>query len=63
MLANLEDFWQEMEPQNVPATQAEGVNWRRKTRYPREAFTRMPAVVETLKAMSELRKRRDRRTD
>lgn len=53
---NLEDLWLETEPQNVPGTQDEYPNWRRKARYPLEEFSRRPEVVEALREVDQLRK-------
>jgi 4-alpha-glucanotransferase len=56
ILVNLEDLWQETQPQNVPATGPERPNWRRKARYSFEEFTQMPEVVDVLKEVDRLRK-------
>jgi len=53
---NLEDLWLETAPQNVPGTQEEYPNWRRKARHPFEAFSRMPEVTEVLREVDRLRK-------
>jgi 4-alpha-glucanotransferase len=55
VLVNLEDLWLETRPQNVPGTWRERPNWRRKARYPLEAFTRLPAVCEPLRRVNNLR--------
>lgn len=55
VLVNLEDLWLETEPQNVPGTGGERPNWRRKARYPREVFTRLPEVLEVLREINGLR--------
>lgn len=55
VLVNLEDLWQETEPQNVPGTGVDAPNWRRKARYGLEVFTQMPGVVETLRHVNHLR--------
>lgn len=57
VLVNLEDLWQETEPQNVPGTGADAPNWRRKARYGFEEFAHMPEVVETLRQVNRLRGR------
>jgi 4-alpha-glucanotransferase len=58
---NLEDLWRETQPQNVPSTNAEYPNWRRKLRYSLEQFCQMPQVIDTLHNVDRLRKRgRDR---
>lgn len=55
---NLEDLWQETEPQNVPGTHDERPNWRRKARFSFEEFSTRADVVEPLKRVDELRKQR-----
>ena len=45
VLANLEDFWQATEPQNVPGTWRERPNWRRRAAVPLEAFDAVPGLV------------------
>ncbi len=50
-LANIEDFWLEKNPQNVPGTWHERPNWTRRARYPMEEFMRMPAVLQALREM------------
>src|SRR5262249_5723223 len=46
VLVNLEDLWGETAPQNVPGTQAERPNWRRKARLSFEELSARPEVVE-----------------
>jgi 4-alpha-glucanotransferase len=58
VLVNLEDLWQETEPQNVPGTHTERPNWQRKARYSFEEFSRRPEVLELLKKVDELRRGR-----
>jgi 4-alpha-glucanotransferase len=58
VLVNLEDLWGEPEPQNVPGTQAERTNWRRKARLTLEEITRRPDLAATLRRLDELRKGR-----
>lgn len=58
VLVNLEDLWRETEPQNVPGTHDERPNWQRKARYSFEEFSTRADVVEPLKRVDELRKRR-----
>lgn len=55
VLVNLEDLWQEVQPQNVPGTGPELPNWRRKARYSLEEFTRLPEVLEVLLEIDRLR--------
>ncbi len=55
LLVNLEDLWLETKPQNVPGTSQDRPNWRRKARYGLEEFTRRPKVIETLRAILEVR--------
>ena len=53
---NLEDLWQEIQPQNIPSTNTEHPNWRRKLRYSLEQFCQMPQVIDTLHNVNRLRK-------
>lgn len=62
VLANLEDLWLEKDPQNVPGSQGQYPNWRRRTRYSIEEFTQLPRVVEILKAVNNRRHGRSPRT-
>lgn len=58
VLINLEDLWGEDRPQNVPGTQDERPNWRRKARYEFEEFSSRPEVVDSLRRVDELRNKR-----
>jgi 4-alpha-glucanotransferase len=58
VLVNLEDLWHETEPQNVPGTHTERPNWQRKARFSFEEFSTRADVIEPLKKVDELRKRR-----
>ncbi|HKI00369.1 MAG TPA: 4-alpha-glucanotransferase [Thermoanaerobaculia bacterium] len=58
VLVNLEDLWHETEPQNVPGTHDERPNWQRKARFSFEELSTRADVVEPLKRVDELRKRR-----
>jgi 4-alpha-glucanotransferase len=53
-LANIEDFWLEKNPQNVPGTWHERPNWARRARYPMEEFMRMPSVLQALREMDAI---------
>jgi 4-alpha-glucanotransferase len=55
-LANVEDFWLEKNPQNVPGTWKERPNWKRRAKHPLEEFTKMPAVLQALRDMDRLAK-------
>ncbi len=56
-IVNLEDLWQETEPQNVPSTgQEQYPNWQRKARYDLEEFCQMPRVIDTLRMIDRIRK-------
>jgi 4-alpha-glucanotransferase len=55
VLVNLEDLWQETEPQNVPGTSTERPNWQRKARFSFEELSTRADVVEPLKRVDELR--------
>ncbi len=57
VLVNLEDLWQETEPQNVPGTHEERPNWQRKARFSFEELSTRADVVEPLKRVDELRRR------
>jgi 4-alpha-glucanotransferase len=48
VLVNLEDLWGEILPQNVPATNTERPNWRRRVRPSIEQIRKMAAVAEVL---------------
>jgi 4-alpha-glucanotransferase len=50
--ANLEDLWQEAQPQNVPGTWREKPNWRRKAAHGLEEFDQLPHVRDTLAALN-----------
>jgi 4-alpha-glucanotransferase len=41
VLHNLEDFWSETRPQNIPSTTTEHANWRRRMRYSMERLHRL----------------------
>ncbi len=56
VLVNLEDLWLESEPQNVPSTREERLNWRHRAHYALEDFSRMPEVVKTLQVVDQLRR-------
>ena len=44
VLVNLEDLWKETRPQNVPATQKERPNWRRRMKLSIEEIERSKDV-------------------
>ncbi|PYS50556.1 MAG: hypothetical protein DMG13_20805 [Acidobacteria bacterium] len=48
VLVNLEDLWGEIFPQNVPATNQERPNWRRRIRPSIDRMRRMAAVAKVL---------------
>lgn len=56
VLANLEDLWLETEPQNVPGTNQERPNWRRKSRYSLEEMRQLDEVTEPLLALDAARR-------
>ncbi|MFH1485025.1 MAG: 4-alpha-glucanotransferase, partial [Chloroflexota bacterium] len=58
LLINLEDLWLETEPQNTPGTSEERPNWQRKARYGLEDFCHMPRLLDILKEIDHLRKRK-----
>jgi 4-alpha-glucanotransferase len=56
LLINLEDLWQEEEPQNVPGTCLERPNWCRKTRHNLETLLASKELDPLLRAVGELRR-------
>lgn len=54
VLVNVEDLWQETQPQNTPGTWQERPNWRRKARYPFETWSRLPQVVQAVEEIERL---------
>jgi 4-alpha-glucanotransferase len=58
VLTNLEDLWLETQSQNVPGTWRERPNWRLKARYSLETMNQMPEVLELLREIDRLVKRR-----
>ena len=56
LLVNLEDLWLEPLPQNVPGTWEERPNWQRKARFSLAEISRMPALLNTLKMIDDIRK-------
>jgi len=59
VLVGLEDLWLETQPQNVPGTEMEYPNWRRRSQYSFEQFSRMPQVLEALALVDRARKGQD----
>jgi len=55
VIVNLEDLWQETQPQNVPGTTTERANWQRRARYSLEELKSDPKVHEQLEAINLLR--------
>ncbi|HEX2026474.1 MAG TPA: 4-alpha-glucanotransferase [Nitriliruptorales bacterium] len=55
VLVNLEDLWQEVEPQNVPGTGDERPNWRRRARFTLEELEQLPAVRDVLRRVGAAR--------
>jgi 4-alpha-glucanotransferase len=60
VLANLEDLWLETESQNVPGTWRERPNWRRKAPYSLEAMSRSSDVLDALREIDRLVKRKSK---
>lgn len=50
-LLNLEDLWQENQPQNVPGTTDEYPNWQRKAKYSLETIQKHPEIMRTLQTI------------
>jgi len=59
VLFNLEDFWLEASPQNMPGTGKDRPNWQKKARFSIEQFSCMKEVVNPLKEMVRIRKRKE----
>jgi 4-alpha-glucanotransferase len=57
VLINVEDLWQEIYPQNVPATSRERPNWRRRTRLSLEEIMQDERILEVLRAVERLRRK------
>jgi 4-alpha-glucanotransferase len=55
VILNLEDLWLEGWPQNVPGTDAESLNWVRKTRMGLEGILRSPELAETMRQVAAAR--------
>jgi 4-alpha-glucanotransferase len=55
VLVNLEDLWNETQPQNVPATTKERPNWRRRLRYSIEQMRNSRHVQKVLRRLGETR--------
>jgi 4-alpha-glucanotransferase len=53
VLLNLEDVWQETNPQNVPGTWRERPNWRRRARHSLEEMKELPALMQILRLLGE----------
>jgi 4-alpha-glucanotransferase len=57
-LVTLEDLWLETQPQNMPGTWRERPNWRRRAKYSLEAMSRMPEVLDLLRQVDQVTKKR-----
>ena len=57
VLLNLEDLWQETQPQNVPATEHERPNWKRRAKLSIEQIRNDPALAEILSTVERRRKK------
>ena len=55
-LINLEDLWQEEQPQNIPSSGRMYPNWQRKAKYGLNEFCQMPQVLDILQEIDGLRK-------
>lgn len=58
VLVNIEDLWGESLPQNTPGTMDERPNWQRKARRRFEQFAKAPGVIEALREIDRLRRKR-----
>ena len=56
VVVNLEDLWQEVEPQNMPGTWKERPNWMRKARHSLEELGEIPGVTGLLREVDRLRR-------
>lgn len=56
VIVNLEDLWGETEPQNIPGTENERPNWRRKARFRFEDFRSLPSVTGPLNDLDRIRR-------
>jgi 4-alpha-glucanotransferase len=63
VLVNMEDLWDETEPQNLPGTGTEHPNWRRKARRSLEQLQDDPRVHGLLRAIGACRAAHRRRSD
>jgi 4-alpha-glucanotransferase len=54
VLVNLEDLWQEVLPQNIPATSRERPNWRRRLRYSVERIRNDREIKKILKELNDV---------
>jgi 4-alpha-glucanotransferase len=53
-LANLEDLWLEVNPQNVPGTWRERPNWQRRARHSLEEVKELAPVLDALRDMDRI---------
>jgi 4-alpha-glucanotransferase len=60
-LVNVEDLWQETDPQNVPATEIERPNWRRRLKRMLEEIRSNPQFAEALGKLDHARGRHKRK--
>lgn len=58
VIVNLEDLWQEPDPQNTPGTTSERPNWRRKLQKDLETIFSTEAIVAQLRKVDASRKER-----
>ena len=56
LIVNLEDLWQETNPQNIPGTTSEHPNWRRRAQHHIEELEKVPGLTDTLR---EIQRRRN----
>lgn len=52
VLLNLEDAWLETQPQNVPGTTTQRINWQRKVRFPIESWNQLSVIRQMLHTMN-----------
>ena len=55
LLVNIEDLWDETEPQNIPGTWKEYPNWRKKIQLPFESWSTNKEIKSFLETITKLR--------
>jgi 4-alpha-glucanotransferase len=55
LVVNVEDLWEEREPQNVPGTGFEAGNWQRRAAYGPDEIDAAPGVLRRIEAVAARR--------